>query len=480
MRGRECDTIYWGAARQTAAQYWKTHTGSRRGGEANMRHGSATIIQENAGALRVAAASARISTQPGTALQIYENSQGGEKDIKLIKKVLSSGHKSVIEHQSFSIAFDNVSVFVEQFMIEFRLASFTVKSRRYVDFSQAGFVVPDSLPDRLLPAYNLRMVQLFDLYSALLGEGIPREDARFVLPYCFRSNFFVSLNARELIHVICSMIYGRGARFAEIRCLGESLAKQFDELYPGVLEAEGKRYAGCLEERLPEEFAAGEAVRIQPTLMEATENAEHTLEMAMRLSGRFQAEEGGYLTAKNLLSLVRDARARELEMINYTFRVENASLACVTHFSRHRMQTLLLPCVAEGLAGGCYVLPESIAARPELRDRYTEAFRTQAAIATNMLREGMRAEDAAYFAMAGHTIDFLMAMNGRELLHFMKLRTCSRAQWEIRDAAGSMLEQLRDHEPMIFRAYGPSCAVTGVCPEGKLSCGQPKKLDIAI
>ena len=35
------------------------------------------------------------------------------------------------------MAFENVSVFCEQFIIEFRLASFTVKSRRYVDFADA-------------------------------------------------------------------------------------------------------------------------------------------------------------------------------------------------------------------------------------------------------------------------------------------------------------------------------------------------------
>ena len=48
------------------------------------------------------------------------------------------GHKSA----AFNLAFQNVSAYAEQFMLEFRLASFTVKSRRYVDFSNMGFVVP--------------------------------------------------------------------------------------------------------------------------------------------------------------------------------------------------------------------------------------------------------------------------------------------------------------------------------------------------
>ena len=87
---------------------------------------------------KVCAASGRISTQSGTALEIMEKSQDRDKNANLITKVTASGHTSTIEHIFFNLAFENVSVVVEQFMIEFRLASFTVKSRRYVDFSQSG------------------------------------------------------------------------------------------------------------------------------------------------------------------------------------------------------------------------------------------------------------------------------------------------------------------------------------------------------
>ena len=112
-----------------------------------MNQSRAVVVVENREALRVAAASARISTQQGTALEIYERSLGDARDLKLIDKVLSSGHKSVIEHQTFGIAFNDVSVLVEQFVIECRLASFTVKSRRYVDFGGAGRISGISTPE---------------------------------------------------------------------------------------------------------------------------------------------------------------------------------------------------------------------------------------------------------------------------------------------------------------------------------------------
>ena len=185
-----------------------------------MKQSKAIIVVENREALRVAASSARISTQQGTALEMLENSRGDERDLKLIGKVLSSGHKSVVEHQTFSIAFNDVSVLVEQFVIEARLASFTVKSRRYVDFAGAGFMTPDGLSDAQRALYDAAMRSRFEDYEKLLALGVPREDARFVLPYCLRSNFYMTVNARELIGLICAMRFGRGKGYPEIMALG--------------------------------------------------------------------------------------------------------------------------------------------------------------------------------------------------------------------------------------------------------------------
>ena len=134
----------------------------------------AIIVVKNTEALRVAAASARISTQQGTAIEIFEKSLGDEKDLRLIDKVLSSGHKSVVEHQTFGIAFNDVSVLVEQFVIESRLASFTVKSRRYVDFTGAGFVVPEKLDDGQRALYESAMCARFDDYDKLMALGVPK------------------------------------------------------------------------------------------------------------------------------------------------------------------------------------------------------------------------------------------------------------------------------------------------------------------
>ena len=71
----------------------------------------------------------------------------------------------------------------------------------------------------------------------------------------------------------------------------------------------------------------------------------------------------------------------------------------------------------------------------------------------------------------------IITMNARELLHFLELRCCNRAQWEIRALAWVMLGMARREAPSLFaRAGGPACVSRGACPEGRMSCKRAKEV----
>ena len=56
------------------------------------------------------------------------------------------------------------------------------------------------------------------------------------------SNFFCTLNARELINMLYAMIYGRGSQYKELKTLGESLLEQARSMTPGIFtDFEGRR-----------------------------------------------------------------------------------------------------------------------------------------------------------------------------------------------------------------------------------------------
>ena len=69
-------------------------------------------------------------------------------------------------------------------------------------------------------------------------------------------------------------------------------------------------------------------------------------------------------------------------------------------------------------------------------------------------------------------VPVVSTMNAGELYTYFRLRTCERAQWEIRELATQALRVLRQAHPILFSLYGPTCFVTGKCPEGKMCCGR--------
>ena len=420
-----------------------------------MHNSTAVIIRDNAGARDVVAAGGRISTQEGTALGIFQRSGDAEKDLKLIRRVVGSGHLSVLEHHALNIAFNDVSVLVEQFIIEFRLASFTVKSRRYVNFSQAGYVLPEDVQGELAQVWSQSMQGCFDVYEKLLQRGIPREDARFVLPYALRSNFLVTVNLRELLHMIECMRYGRGRRFSEIRQLGKQLSEQLEGLYPGLVDALIDVNSGnndAVRECAP---VCGGAARAEVRLLSATDRPERLLQCANEMAG------------------CDPGRERALELLHYCFEISGISLACLTHITRHRMLTPIIPPVGSVWMAGRHIVPESIRSDEAAMQIYTERFGRQYDSLMCCLNMGMDPAHMGYFALSGMTTDILLDVNARELKHFFALRTCSRAQWEIQEVAVEMLSRLVSVAPELFGRMGPSCAILGHCPEGRMSCGNP-------
>lgn len=431
---------------------------------------------------KMCAAAGRISTQPGNALGIWEKSQDDEKNANLIDKVTRSGHNSTVEHIMFNLAFNDVSVIVEQFMIEFRLASFTVKSRRYVDFYDAGYYVPEFKVQENTEKYEKHISSLFEIYKLLTDNEIPKEDARFVLPYCFLSNFFCSLNGRELLHVLHAMLHGRGSNSPEIYALGKQLLEQAREIAPGVLTG--------FEERKPKKSDTVDLSFINKTDKKGKELVEYisgskaaaktVATAAMLENNTFSSDdiksavENAETRKKIIDAVLNCSRPRALESVQFTFALNKVSLSTLTHFARHRIHSIQVPSL-DTVDRKDWVLPESIKTKPEMLAAYNKAFETSVSLYEELKSAG---EEAAlpYLILSGNTLSIVSTMNARELLLFMKLRSCTRAQWEIQIYANKMLEILRNEEPELFGGYGPSCYADCYCPEGRLSCGRAAEI----
>ena len=73
--------------------------------------------------------------------ETLDNCDDFDKNLKLIKRIINMGHKSIIEHDYLVFAICDVTPIIEQTIIGNRLTSFTIKSRRNVDFRNEFWVV---------------------------------------------------------------------------------------------------------------------------------------------------------------------------------------------------------------------------------------------------------------------------------------------------------------------------------------------------
>lgn len=163
-----------------------------------------------------------------------------------------------------------------------------------------------------------------------------------------------------------------------------------------------------------------------------------------------------------------------IEHASYTFSIEGMSRSASHQLVRHRMASYSqLSQRYVDMKNADYVIPASIAADPELEARYRELME-RIWDEYRYLSKKVPAEDARYVLPNACTTNITVTMNARELLHFFELRTCRRAQQELREIADEMLRLVREVSPFIFRNAGPPCISRGKCPEGKMSCGKPR------
>ncbi|MDR1954545.1 MAG: FAD-dependent thymidylate synthase [Candidatus Methanoplasma sp.] len=162
----------------------------------------------------------------------------------------------------------------------------------------------------------------------------------------------------------------------------------------------------------------------------------------------------------------------------FTFSVDGVSRALTHQLVRHRIASYSQQSQRYvSLKDPTYVVPETIRADPSSLELYEEMMR-KIWDAYGKLAETIPAEDARYVLPNGCTTNITMTMNARELFHFFSLRCCERAQWEIRELAERMLALCMEVSPVIFKDAGPPC-MRGPCPEGKLSCGRPRRANKA-
>jgi thymidylate synthase (FAD) len=164
-----------------------------------------------------------------------------EKAKKILRRVISYGHHSVIEHASFTFSLEGVSRALTHQLVRHRIASYTQQSQRYVKITTNNddwYVIPPTYDnEEKKEKFKKRMKIMASWYQEALKEGFPGEDARFYLPNATKSNIVVTMNARELLHFFKLRCCARCQW--ELRGVADEMLRQVKKIAPVIFEKAG-------------------------------------------------------------------------------------------------------------------------------------------------------------------------------------------------------------------------------------------------
>ena len=164
-----------------------------------------------------------------------------------------------------------------------------------------------------------------------------------------------------------------------------------------------------------------------------------------------------------------------LEHAVFTFAIEGISRACSHQLVRHRIASFSQQSQRYvNFKNFDYIVPDSIV-KNNKKEEFENILEDIFKLYTQMVYSGIPAEDARFILPNASATKIIVTMNLRELKHFFRLRTCNRAQWEIRNLAISMLKLLKNEIPLLFSQMGPAC-LNAPCPEGSMSCKKSKEV----
>ena len=205
-----------------------------------------------------------------------------EKTEKFLAMLMNLGHESPIEHVSFTFGIEGVSRSLLAQFTRHRIASYSVKSQRYVKEGMFEFILPPEIEkneeakklfletmEQDQKAYD-RLTEILQKkhFETYLNEGLDEktakskaekqaiEDARFVLPNACETKMVVTMNARSLMNFFHHRCCTRAQW--EIRAVADEMLRLVKEVAPTLFQKAGP---SCVAGACPEgKMTCGQAL----------------------------------------------------------------------------------------------------------------------------------------------------------------------------------------------------------------------------
>jgi thymidylate synthase (FAD) len=165
--------------------------------------------------------------------------------------------------------------------------------------------------------------------------------------------------------------------------------------------------------------------------------------------------------------------------VQLNFHVRGISRACSHQLVRHKIgveinqqsQRSVVAKWSKDYIGTVFIIPSSIYANLSAKEAFTKLCWRISKLYDELIAKGIPVEDARYVLPQAVTTELNIQFSLQALVHFCHERLCQKAQWEIRELAQKICEEVEKANPELAKYLVPKCEYLSYCPE-KNSCGR--------
>jgi len=158
-----------------------------------------------------------------------------------VRKIIQSGHESVIEHCKISIKII-CDRGVSHEIVRHRIASYSQESTRYCNYAnekfgnELTFIIPLFFEEnsKMYKVWKSTMQMIEDNYNTMIAAGARPEEARSILPNSLKTEIIVTMNLREWRH-FCKLRTSENAH-PQMREIAIPILKELQRILPVVFE----------------------------------------------------------------------------------------------------------------------------------------------------------------------------------------------------------------------------------------------------
>jgi thymidylate synthase (FAD) len=109
----------------------------------------------------------------------------------------------ILDHVYYMFEIEGCSRVTSHQLVRHRVASYDQESQRFSAATKEGFIIPLSIASNsaALSVYKLALEEIYKAFEKLTALGVPKEDARYLLPSALKTKLVMTVSARSLMHI---------------------------------------------------------------------------------------------------------------------------------------------------------------------------------------------------------------------------------------------------------------------------------------